>query len=138
MPSQALGSGSPVATACALSDDRSFEVIEDFRKWLKPEVAIPVAAFKALTSVIKRSEASTMMELEVQLRAAADSLKNCRHDMATGLNLNGKTSISLTAGCELFLRYVTRCFLDFPVMMTSTLPSDSAVDCRILRNVRHS
>lgn len=90
------------------------EVIEDFRKWLKPEVAIPVAAFKALTSVIKRSEASTMMELEVQLRAAADSLKNCRQDLATGLNLNGKTSISLTAGCELFLRYVTRCFLDFP------------------------
>jgi hypothetical protein len=70
--------------------------------------------FKALTSVIKRSEASTMMELEVQLKAAADSLKNCNKDVA-GLNLNGKTSISLTAGCELFLRYVTRCFLDFPV-----------------------
>eukprot|EP00935_MAST-01C_sp_MAST-1C-sp1_P000433 g433.t1 len=84
-------------------------VLQEFKEWTKPEIAIPVAAIKALTSVIKRSKASTMMELEVQLKAAADSLKNCEKAL-----LNGRTSISLTAGCELFLRYVTRCFLDFP------------------------
>jgi translation initiation factor eIF-2B subunit alpha len=84
-------------------------VVQEFKQWLKPEIAIPVAAIKALTSVLKRSEASTMMELEVQLKAAADSLKRCET-----IALDGRTSISLTAGCELFLRYVTRCFLDFP------------------------
>lgn len=44
--------------------------------WRKsPELAEAVAAIKALTAVIKRSEASTMMGLEVELKTASDALK---------------------------------------------------------------
>lgn len=112
-------------------------VLTQFKELLQdPEMAVPVAAIKALTGVIERSQASTMMELEVQLRAAADQLKHinrkdlggvqqsmfatakgqqsfafCSHDPLP----ESWTSISLSAGCEIFLRYVTRCFLDFPV-----------------------
>ena len=51
-------------------------VLGIFKKLLEdPDMAVPVAAIKSLTVVIERSTASTMMELEVQLRAAADRLK---------------------------------------------------------------
>lgn len=86
-------------------------LMEEFSKYKSdPEMAIAVAVINALTGVIKRSTASTMMELEIGLRAAADKLKTeC-------LNTEkGVSSISLTAGCELFLRHVTRCFLEFDV-----------------------
>ena len=85
-------------------------VVEEFKACLQdPDIAIPVAAFKTLTSVIKTCGASTMMELEVMLRAAADELKQCERD-----SLGGRTRISLTSGIDMFLRYVTRCFLEFP------------------------
>ena len=95
--------------------DRSFEaeekVLGDFRKNLSGDgdVAIPVAAIQALTGVIERSNAATMMGLEIELRAAADALTGCDKDLFLQ---HGKTSIALSAGCELFLRYVTRAFLD--------------------------
>lgn len=46
---------------------------------------------------MKKSEAATMMGLERELRDAANSLTRCN-----------PTAISLQAGCELFLRFVTR------------------------------
>jgi translation initiation factor eIF-2B subunit alpha len=45
--------------------------------------------------------ANTMMGLEIELKAAADKLKSTDH-----------TTISLSAGCELFSRYVTRTSLE--------------------------
>lgn len=48
---------------------------------------------QALTSVIRRSAATTMMELDVELKDAAAALQRCN-----------PTQISLKAGCELFLR----------------------------------
>lgn len=62
-----------------------------------PDMAVAVAAIKALTSVIRNSKSSTMMQLDVELKEAAAALQRC-----------DPTSISLKAGCELFLRYVTR------------------------------
>jgi translation initiation factor eIF-2B subunit alpha len=56
-------------------------------------MAVAVAAIKALTYAIGNSTASTMMELEKELKAAADSLQKCN-----------RSSISLAAGCELFMR----------------------------------
>ena len=51
-------------------------VVEEFNKWRSdPDLAMAVAAIKALTGVIKRSEASTMMGLEIELRKAAELLK---------------------------------------------------------------
>ncbi|KAF8388673.1 hypothetical protein HHK36_025353 [Tetracentron sinense] len=75
-----------------------FSVIDEFNHWRKqPDLAEAVAAILALAAVIRSSEATTMMELEIELRKASDSLKSW-----------DTTSISLTAGCDLFMRYVTR------------------------------
>ncbi|KAJ0242354.1 eIF-2B GDP-GTP exchange factor subunit alpha [Hirschfeldia incana] len=77
---------------------RPFSVIEEFDKWRQqPDLAEAVAAIRALAAVIRVSEATTMMELEIELKKASDALKSW-----------DTTSISLTAGCDLFMRYVTR------------------------------
>ena len=57
------------------------------------QLAVAVAAIKALTSVIENSKASTMMGLEIELSRAAETLRR-----------GNPTSISLSAGCELFMR----------------------------------
>ncbi|XP_023632844.1 translation initiation factor eIF-2B subunit alpha [Capsella rubella] len=77
---------------------RPFSVIEEFNNWRQqPDLAEAVAAIRALAAVIRASEATTMMELEIELKKASDTLKSW-----------DTTSISLTAGCDLFMRYVTR------------------------------
>ncbi|XP_057770630.1 uncharacterized protein LOC130990410 [Salvia miltiorrhiza] len=77
---------------------KRFSVVDEFNNWRKqPELAEAVAAIRALASVIRSSQAKTMMELEIELKKASDSLKSW-----------DTTSISLTAGCDLFMRYVTR------------------------------
>ncbi|KAK4413725.1 Translation initiation factor eIF-2B subunit alpha [Sesamum alatum] len=79
-------------------DGKGFSVVDEFNNWRKqPELAEAVAAIRALASVIRSSQATTMMELEIELKKAVDSLKSW-----------DTTSISLTAGCDLFIRYVTR------------------------------
>ncbi|ESQ27957.1 hypothetical protein EUTSA_v10018714mg [Eutrema salsugineum] len=81
-----------------LGKEKSFNVIDEFNSWRKqPDLAEAVAAIRALAAVIRASEATTMMELEIELKKASDTLKSW-----------DKTSISLTAGCDLFIRYVTR------------------------------
>ncbi|PIN06714.1 Translation initiation factor 2B, alpha subunit (eIF-2Balpha/GCN3) [Handroanthus impetiginosus] len=77
---------------------KGFSVVDEFNNWRKqPDLAEAVAAIRALASVIRSSQATTMMELEIELKKASDSLKSW-----------DTTSISLTAGCDLFMRYVTR------------------------------
>ncbi|KAL4625159.1 hypothetical protein ACB092_05G004400 [Castanea dentata] len=84
--------------AASPSSGKSFCVINEFNNWRKqPDLAEAVAAIRALAAVIRASEATTMMELEIELKKASDSLKSW-----------DTTSISLTAGCDLFMRYVTR------------------------------
>ncbi|KAG0520887.1 hypothetical protein BDA96_08G113200 [Sorghum bicolor] len=73
-------------------------VIEEFNFWRrKPEAAEAVAAIMALAAVIRSSRATTMMELEIELKKASDKLKSW-----------DATSISLSAACDLFMRFVTR------------------------------
>ncbi|CAN6928179.1 unnamed protein product [Brassica oleracea] len=82
----------------AVAGRRPFSVIEEFDNWRQqPDLAEAVAAIRALAAVIRASEATTMMELEIELKKASDTLKSW-----------DTTSISLTAGCDLFMRYVTR------------------------------
>ncbi|KAB2029196.1 hypothetical protein ES319_D05G146400v1 [Gossypium barbadense] len=77
---------------------KAFSVIDEFNSWRKqPALAEAVAAIRALAAVIRTSEATTMMELEIELKKASDSLKSW-----------DTTSISLTAGCDHFMLYVTR------------------------------
>ncbi|KAI8463744.1 MAG: eukaryotic initiation factor [Monoraphidium minutum] len=74
-------------------------VVKEFADGLarSPDMAVAVAAIRALTGLIKNSGAQTMMGLEKELKDAAAALQRCN-----------PTSISLKAGCELFLRYTTR------------------------------
>lgn len=59
-----------------LGTEKSFNVIEEFNNWRKqPDLAEAVAAIRALAAVIRASEASTMMELEIELKKASDTLK---------------------------------------------------------------
>jgi translation initiation factor eIF-2B subunit alpha len=69
-----------------------------------PNTAVAVAAINVLTSIIRHSAATTLMELEIDLKAAIDNLKT----------QGSFSSISLSAGCELFSRYVTRTYTDIP------------------------
>ncbi|KAL4361018.1 hypothetical protein GQ457_04G025650 [Hibiscus cannabinus] len=55
---------------------KAFIVIDEFNSWRKqPDLAEAVAAIRALAAVIRTSEATTMMELEIELKKASDSLK---------------------------------------------------------------
>ncbi|XP_010273823.1 PREDICTED: translation initiation factor eIF-2B subunit alpha-like [Nelumbo nucifera] len=93
-----LEKGLVAPAASSSGSAKAFSVIDEFNRWRKqPDLAEAVAAILALTAVIRTSEATTMMELEIELKKASDSLKSW-----------DTTSISLTAGCDLFMRYVTR------------------------------
>ena len=72
-------------------------------------MAVPVAAMKVLLGVVERTEAETMMQLQDELRQAADLMME-RSSTAT----SGRSNIALQSGCELFLKYITRTFLELP------------------------
>lgn len=79
-------------------------VVSSFTEHIKnPEIAIQVAAIRALTEVIRGSEQMTTQGLLVDLKAAAAELQARGGEM-----LGAKASVALAAGCELLLRYVTR------------------------------
>mmetsp|Transcript_28285 Transcript_28285/g.57107 ORF Transcript_28285/g.57107 Transcript_28285/m.57107 type:complete len:310 (+) Transcript_28285:42-971(+) len=84
------------------------KVVRDFKKSMgeNERGAVAVAAIHALTNLIKESGASTIMELEILLKAAQEQLQE--------MNFEGQRSkaIQLTAACELFARHVTRTALD--------------------------
>lgn len=67
----------PAERAVAAGTGRKgFRVTDEFNYWRKkPDLAEAVAAIMALSSVIKCSEATTMMELEGELKEASNSLK---------------------------------------------------------------
>ncbi|RLN84227.1 hypothetical protein BBJ28_00016064 [Nothophytophthora sp. Chile5] len=89
-------------------------VVGDFLRYLEdPDVAVAVAVIKALTGVIYRSEASTMMQMEGELQEAAQQLRGSQAADDEAAATRFHNSIATTAGCQLFLRYVTRCFLEF-------------------------
>lgn len=99
-------------------------VVEDFQRYLSdPDVAVAVAVIKALTGVILRSEASTMMQMESELQEAAHHLRTYEEAATSSALANRyQNSIATTAGCQLFLRYVTRCFLEFDVRSLGSGP----------------
>jgi translation initiation factor eIF-2B subunit alpha len=74
-------------------------------------VAIPVAATQALLDVIRRSTANTMMGLQMELEEASHIMLT--HAETKSL-LGGRSTIALASGCELFLKHVTRAFLELP------------------------
>jgi len=73
----------------------------------KSAMAVPVAAMKALLGVVERTEAETMMQLQNELREAADIMMS-----NFSKSTSGRSHIALKSGCELFLKYITRTFLE--------------------------
>jgi len=66
------------------------------------EVAVAVAAIKALTAVIRNSTSHTIMGLTRELQDAAAALQRVN-----------PTALNLRAGCELFLRYTSRTAIEY-------------------------
>jgi len=68
---------------------------------------------KTLLSVIKSTQANTMMGLQDELRQASQLMLQYTNHPDTNI-LRGQSQIALQSGCELFLQYVTRTFLELP------------------------
>ncbi|THU90721.1 nagb/rpia/CoA transferase-like protein [Dendrothele bispora CBS 962.96] len=74
-----------------------FEIFETYQRLLKnEELSTPLAAILALTEMIEQSRAGTMFELVKELKDGAEEL-----------NLKSPNPISLNAGCELFIEFIT-------------------------------
>ncbi|KZO91703.1 nagb/rpia/CoA transferase-like protein [Calocera viscosa TUFC12733] len=75
----------------------TFDVVQSYRSHLSDEdLPMPIAAVAALTELVERSSAQTMSQLVHELQAGAHKLKQ-----------GTANPISLSAGCDLFVRYVT-------------------------------
>ena len=78
------------------------------------KAALPVAAIKSLIGVIQRTKSETMMGLEMELKEASKSMLQFANDPLNSNMLGGRSHIALASGCELFMKYITRCFLELP------------------------
>jgi len=77
--------------------DPEFDVVKYYRTILANDenLAVPIAAVQCLSECVAKSSASTMQELIGTLYVAIDLLKQATSNL-----------ISLTAGCDLFLRFL--------------------------------
>lgn len=100
-------------------------VLQDLRRFLKRDsrpsslfdmsvMATPVAAIKALLGVVERSNATTMMELQDELKRAREIvMQDFLHSSSSSSGRSGtRNMIALASGCDLFLKYATRTFLE--------------------------
>ncbi|KAK8950931.1 hypothetical protein KSP39_PZI003223 [Platanthera zijinensis] len=66
----------PDVSSKLVDTEKPFSVIDEFNYWRKnPDLAEAVAAIMALAAFIRSCDATTMMELEIELKKAADTLK---------------------------------------------------------------
>lgn len=101
-------------TTTTTNNNTEILVLQDLKRYLtkgtplddKSAVAMPVAAIKALLGVVQRSTAETMMGLQSELEDA-------KRQMLEYNRLEGsRSNISLESGCQLFLKHITRTFLE--------------------------
>jgi translation initiation factor eIF-2B subunit alpha len=113
------------------NDDVSVVVMQDLHRFLSSSsatrenpltnhslfdqsaMAVPVAAIKTLLGVVQRSRAETMMGLQNELSQAAQIMKERYHAIPKS-SVSRSSSIALQSGIELFLKYITRTFLETP------------------------
>ncbi|ODV96315.1 hypothetical protein PACTADRAFT_33489 [Pachysolen tannophilus NRRL Y-2460] len=76
-----------------------FDIKETYLNFLKedPDMTMPVAAIESLVTLLKVKQPSTSSELQVLLKEQTELLKN-----------SIPNAISLSAGCDLFMRFVLR------------------------------
>jgi len=102
-------------------------IIEDLRRHLSgssdgqvdedgndTKAALPVAAIKSLLGVIQRTKSETMMGIQMELKQASECMLQFANDPLNSILLGGRSHIALSSGCELFMKYITRCFLELP------------------------
>ncbi|KAI0006008.1 nagb/rpia/CoA transferase-like protein [Russula compacta] len=95
--SSVIPPGSSVSTADLDTSRRDFDVYEAYQRALADEqISPPLAAILSLTELVTRSDAGTMFELVQALNDGAEFLKK-----------RVPNPIGLTAGCELFIGFVT-------------------------------
>ena len=100
----------------ATEDDAVLQDLQNFLNASEPKslfdktaTAVPVAAIKTLLGVVQRSKAETIMGLQDELKRAADIMVESFQTTKAG-----RSHIALQSGCELFLKYITRTFLELP------------------------
>ena len=96
------------------ANDSSAQLAEDFHSNLTLKVALPVAAIKSLLGVIQRTKSETMMGLQHELKLASEEMITFANDPINAVLLGGRSHIALASGCDLFLKYITRSFLEVP------------------------
>lgn len=84
-----------VSTSNAFSASDIEKAFHNIMK-LNPELSAPVAAIQALLEVIRHSKATTMSEFMQTIKEASEVLKS-----------TSEHPISVMAGCDLFLRFLT-------------------------------
>ncbi|CAG8516901.1 11194_t:CDS:2 [Paraglomus brasilianum] len=80
-------------------DSQQFDIVNCYKGFLEanPDIPMPIAAIESLIEFIKHSKATTLSEFMKSLEEGSESLKS-----------STRNSISLSAGTDLFLRFVTR------------------------------
>jgi translation initiation factor eIF-2B subunit alpha len=96
------------------ADDTLNPTTSDLQANLTLKVALPVAAIKSLLGVIQRTKSETMMGLQKELKLASDEMISFANDPINAVLLGGRSHIALASGCDLFLKYITRAFLESP------------------------
>ncbi|CCH42699.1 hypothetical protein BN7_2243 [Wickerhamomyces ciferrii] len=79
--------------------DTEFDIKSSYLKFLEedPEITMPIAAIESLVTLLKVKQPSTSSELIKLTQSATDTLKQ-----------SIPNAISLSAGCDLFMRFVLR------------------------------
>ncbi|RIA87974.1 translation initiation factor eIF-2B subunit alpha [Glomus cerebriforme] len=82
-----------------INNAEQFDIVTCYQKFLEnnPDISMPIAAIESLVELIKHSKATTLSEFMESLKDASQTLKS-----------SVRNSISLSAGADLFLRFVTR------------------------------
>ena len=94
------------------NDNDESNITTEFQSNLSLKVALPVAAIKSLLGVIQRTKSETMMGLQKELKLASEEMITFANDPINSVLLGGRSHIALASGCDLFLKYITRSFLE--------------------------
>ncbi|RRT45335.1 hypothetical protein B296_00055202 [Ensete ventricosum] len=126
------------SVAVSLSASKPFSVIDEFNYWRKkPDLAEAVAAIMALAAVIRSCEATTMMELEIELKKASDTLKFARlypldqkdlepalHPIDFGVPIPSGVEVETSARDYTPPQYLTLLFTDLGVLTPSVVSDE--------------
>ncbi|CAG8560267.1 69_t:CDS:2 [Paraglomus occultum] len=88
-----------ISSIVDVDDSQQFDIVNCYKGFLEanPDIPMPIAAIESLIELIKHSKATTLSEFMKSLEEGSDLLKS-----------STRNPISLSAGTDLFLRFVTR------------------------------